>query len=323
MAVFSDSRVQVALEDFVAVVQNCAYTQNHDKDDAHSRFFRKIIQRADEMNARRGITDFSFAGISKRGFSTQGLYTFSSDGTAYGGMNQQDPQAVLKLLAHAKKSYRENPPDTKFVLGKFPKVKPQPPRGTIIARTFSRIGPLTEGMNPRNNYVGRDHMWILPEEVDALLSGDFPEPLYGRIVRFQLRDNVRGQPDVWQDKHIFRADFSAKVTPGEKLTTVELSGEFLLSAPKGRGYTPQGYPLPETGYEGSIEGLLVYDDALGKVTDFQMLAEGMHWGRSMHNPDEPPGKYPLKIAFVLADDEAARNTPPSGAAWGKWYTASR
>lgn len=322
MAVFSDRRVQAALEDFVSVAQNCAYTQTYGNDDEHSKFFRSVIRKAD-MNTRRGITDFSFVGMRRGGFTTQGMYTFSSDGTAYGGMNRQNPQDVLELLAHAKREHDENPPDVPYVRGSFPSVKPAAPQGTLFARSFSRITPLPVGANPRNGYVGRDHLWILRDEIGALVNGDFPDSLAWRIALFQLRDNVRGQPAVWQDTHVQRVNFAAVPKRSEESITVSISGDFFMLAPHGRGTAQEGFPLPETGYEGRIEGLLVYDPSRGQVLDFKMLAEGMHWGRSKHNPDEPSGKFPLKIAFVLVDDYIARNIPPSGAGWGKKYLGPR
>lgn len=275
------------------------------------------------MNPRRGITDFSFAGMRRGGFTTQGMYTFSSDGTAYGGMNRQNPQDVLDLLAHAKREHDMKPPDVPYVRGSFPRVKPEAPYGALIARSYSRITPLPVGANPRNAYVGRDHLWILREEIDALVKGDFPDSLARRIALFQLRDNVRGQPAVWNNEHIKRLNFIAVPSRSEGSMTVSISGDFLLTAPYGRGTAQEGFPLPETGYEGRIEGLLKYDPSRGQVLDFQLLAEGMHWGRSKHNPDEPSGKFPLKIAFVLVDDDIARNIPPSAAGSGLNYLNPR
>ena len=71
-------------------------------------------------------------------------------------------------------------------------------------------------------------------------------------------------------------------------------------------------PLPVTRYEGTLEGELLLDRLSGEVIDFKMMAEGMARGRSTYTPGPPSGDFPLKIAFILATDVAARDIPPQG-----------
>jgi hypothetical protein len=39
----------------------------------------------------------------------------------------------------------------------------------------------------------------------------------------------------------------------------------------------------------------------GKVTRFDLVAHGQHWGESAYTPRAPRGKFPLAVAFTLAD----------------------
>ena len=71
--------------------------------------------------------------------------------------------------------------------------------------------------------------------------------------------------------------------------------------------------MPERGYVGTIEGELVIAAGDGEVRSFRMLADGQHWGVSKNNSVAvPEGKFPLKVAFVLAESDLARTVPPHG-----------
>ena len=94
---------------------------------------------------------------------------------------------------------------------------------------------------------------------------------------------------------------------------MRLSGKFSLLSPDGFGNDPGGVPLPERGYLGTIEGELVVGAGDGEVRSFRMLADGQHWGVSKNNAVAvPEGKFPLKVVFVLAENDLARTVPPHG-----------
>ncbi|MFP6614847.1 MAG: hypothetical protein VCB26_00455, partial [Candidatus Hydrogenedentota bacterium] len=169
MSVFSDQRIIDTLKDFVAVVQDTSL-QNHTSDDELSKFFRSSISKA-KFLSRQNITDFSFVGVkpTKHGVTTQGLYMFNAAGESYGGLNtNNDVDEVLRALAYAKKQFDESPPENLDDIKYIASTLPTPPEGAVIARTFTRITPLPEGCSTLNNMVGRDHVWILRREIDAL-----------------------------------------------------------------------------------------------------------------------------------------------------------
>lgn len=318
VAVFSDERVIEMLEDFIPVAQDCHHTQgrylsNYErwKADELAQYFRKIIQKGEHLTGA-GFTSFSFEDITRSG-TAQGLYAFDAEGESFGGNNSRDPGRVLRLLEDAKRLY-DAKTKKKLLLSKFTNSQRQPPpRGTSVFRTYTRIDPVPSGAPPRNDFVGRDYMWLLPQEVATLARGEFPRSLKGRIVRLQLFDNIRGTPPIWDPEHVQLAEFRVHSNSNEDgtLIKIELEGEFRMVAPYGRGKAQEGFPLPETGYEGRLEGEILYSPQAG-ITDGIMYAEGMHWGRNRHNPGAPEGRFPLKVAFVFAPDDAAREVSPWG-----------
>ena len=312
MSVFSDERVIEALTDFVAVVQDTSL-QNHPTDDELSKFFRSSIQKADHLT-RQNITDFSFAGVkpSQHGVTTQGLYTFNAVGEPYGGLNTNDSvEDVLRALNYAKRLFAESPPERLTHLEYVPSTLPTPPERAVIVSTYTRITPLPEGCSTLNNMVGRDYLWILRREVDALRRGEVPDSLAQRIARHHLVDNIRGEPGKWSPDQIQELSMTAERAESDGEIRVSLKGAFSLLAEAGFGESPSGEPLPERGYVGTLEGELIVNASGGEVRAFRMLAEGEHWGVSKNNASSvPEGRFPLKVAMVLAQDEHARAVPP-------------
>jgi hypothetical protein len=87
-----------------------------------------------------------------------------------------------------------------------------------------------------------------------------------------------------------------------------------MLAPQGVGRRSD--ELPDTGYEGKLRGRMIVDLTTGKVTDFKLYAEGEAWGRGQLTPRPPQGRFPLKIAAMLVDDEIALEVPPQALFWG-------
>lgn len=325
MSVFSDERIIEALKDFVSVVQDTSL-QNHPEDDELSKFFRSAIRKAGHLT-RQNITDFSFEGVKpmRHGVTTQGLYMFNAAGESYGGLNTNNSvDDVLEVLAYAKRAYEKSPPEKLTELPYVASTVPTPPDGTMIARVFTRITPVPVGCSDLNKMLGRDHLWVLNQEIDALSRGEVPDSFARRVARHHLVDNIRGEPGKWRPDHVKSLNISASVVAGspdpatvpdpERVSSeirVALTGDFSLLSPAGFGELPNGDPLPERGYIGTIEGEIVIHD--GAVQSFRLLADGEHWGGSRNNSSATPeGKFPLKVAFVLAEKDLARTVPPHG-----------
>src|SRR6185436_18716567 len=107
------------------------------------------------------------------------------------------------------------------------KTEARVPEGAAVLNVFTRIDPLPAGLgaDDLNRSVGRDHLWILKDEVQAIVNAlkdsaeaPLPAALAKRLAQFHLIDNVRGEPDMWESKHILKGDFKlTRISAGETL----------------------------------------------------------------------------------------------------------
>ena len=298
MSVFSRPEVRRALKDFVPVAQDVMYTQYRwvEEPDELKTFFDGIMQRTRNPNGR-----------GERA-TRQGFYVFDAAGRSLGVRNSRRVRGLLSMLARAREAFEADPPTRLQLPRTVPVTRPRPPVGAAVVRVFARIDPVPAGSDRRNRTVGRDFLWVRRDELRSLARGQVPPPLAGRIVRFHLIDTIRGEPDPWSREHVERAQFRARVRQVEDRLVVSIAGRFRLRAPgidegRWRG-------LEERGYEGRLEGELEFAVAGTRLLRVEMLAEGHAWGRSRYNDGEPPGRFPLKVAFVLGGSPGDHELPP-------------
>jgi len=55
---------------------------------------------------------------------------------------------------------------------------------------------------------------------------------------------------------------------------------------------------------------IVVDNRNSGIADLNFLAEGRAWGKKTNADGEPPGRYPLQIAFVMTKDPLAYEITP-------------
>ena len=301
-SVFSRREIIDELKQFVAVAQNTAFTQWREADDELSDFFWQVANQTSAWRTQAGST-------------AQGYYVFDAAGRLYGYLNNRDPEQLLGLLKRAEAQFAAAPPDVLELPKEVPSVQPTAPQGATMAQVIARIEPRPTGAHELNAGVGRDYLWILREEVEQLEQGVFPPTLIARLTRFHLWDNVRGEPDLWEKEEVRTAEFTATPRREGDSVRVEISGKFAIEAPAGkRGYRSR--ELPPSGYEGSLRGEITIDATTHQVQRLALVAEGEAWGESTFTPHAPPGRFPLKIAFVLAEDELAQEVPPRGMIYG-------
>jgi hypothetical protein len=60
----------------------------------------------------------------------------------------------------------------------------------------------------------------------------------------------------------------------------------------------------------------------GNVVDFKGIADTQAWGRSTYTPNPPPGKFPLKFAFLLAQNKTD-TVAPQATFFGNEYLTGR
>jgi hypothetical protein len=224
------------------------------------------------------------------GGTLQGLHVINTTGDLIGYVYDFRPESVRAMLEKALKKFKpvEAPPidfstkDRRFVL---------PEGGRVVAVTTKVLGghdpvksvPGTiqhEMEKAWKTSLGREHLWVRKDEVQALARGELPESLKKRIVRFHLVDNTRGTPTGWTEGDIKKLELT--------LEKGRLQGRVHLETKDGR-----------RGYQADLLGFI--ETTEGKVTRFDLVADGQFWGQGTYTPGAPKGKFPLAIAFTLAD----------------------
>jgi hypothetical protein len=295
--------IQRLRADFIPFSGNCAELQ-----ESRSLVQQWFMRMADQTTWR-----------SQEGNTTQGFYIAGADGSCYGWMNDRDIPRLRAFLDRGLRQFKERPPQPVAIpdaeLNAAFTRTPNP--ATSVVRVFSRVRPVPEGADELNRSVGRDHLWILADEVRELLASaphpddraSLPRALVARMVRFHLIDNVRGEPDMWEADQVRQAQFTATAgVPQGDRQPFTFAGEFSQRRSDGR-----------RGQEGTIHGELLLDTRTARVVRFRAYSEGVAWGESQFTPGAPRGRFPLVIAMIEAEDPIARTVPPQAIWMGREY----
>ena len=252
----------------------------------------------------------------------QGFYILGPDGTPYGWINDADPEDVLRFMNGGLRQWREHPPATVKVsaseIAEPWTTTPLPE--TQVVRVYARIRPLPARVWGLNRGIGRDQLWIYPEDTAALIAAsaggpqtpvELPPALVGRILRFHLTDDVRGTPDLWNSGEVVKAElFGRVISQVGAVRTLSIAGDFAMRRVAKRWASGTLRPAQE--YAGRLEGEIELDVAARRILRFRALSDGNARGASIGTPYPPPGKFRLLVALVEAagDDELARIVPP-------------
>ncbi len=237
--------------------------------------------------------DFARKLIGKGG-TLQGLHVINTKGDLVGYVYDFRPQSVLAMLNKALKNFEavDAPPiefkekDKRFVM---------PEDGLVIVTTAKVLGghePVKAAKgtiqydmeNAWKTSMGREHVWVRKDETQALLKGGLPDSLQKRILRYHLVDNTRGTPTGWSDNEIKKAEMT--------LQGGRLNGRVHLETKDGK-----------RGYQADLLGFVEVKE--GKVTRFDVVVLGEFWGQGTYTPGAPKGRFPLAIAFTLAQPSDA------------------
>ena len=239
--------------------------------------------------------------------TTQGLYIADAAGTLIAFNNNRGPERIRALLEKAVAEY-DSPDATPIVREKTdPRFAPRLPDGAVAVRTNAKVLSGYESTDDHwqqifQSAVSRDNLWITAEEQQQLAQGQMPHELGLRIARFHLVDDTRGEPPRWSKNEVHQFDV--------ELNDGTISGKFRLESED-----------HSRGFEGTIRGVLAVES--GKLTQFELLAEGSFWGTGSFTMQPPAGKFPLAIAFRLADgSDIADGIPPHASrGWveGYWH----
>ena len=297
MSTFNDPEiVQFLKTHFIPVAIN----RDDDRDDLSDRreqeFFRKMTL--------PGPRD-------EGGKPLQGMYISAPDGTplgcTYDKKGRMEGWTIERYRALLKKALNDFKPGNVDVIEpdkSFSRIAIKPPKGGLVVNVYAKVlGSYTkadykespnyvlEAMKEYQSSIGRDHLWVWKDEHEALVRGVLPEGLMRRIARCHLDDSSVGGFVGWQPREIKKAE----IRFGEG----RLSGSILLETGDGK-----------RGYDAKLLGFVEAKE--GKITRFDVVVKGLHWGSTDNTRGAPDGKHPLAIAFSLCPGmEEADQIPPA------------
>jgi len=294
---FADPAIVKLLQTrFVPVAIDQAYQRR--QQDAEGDFYRRLAGQGPRND---------FKG------TTQGLYIGTAGGKLLAYNNNRSPERIRRLLDKALDDY-DPERDARAIGGDAlvdkgaadagpadfrpdPRYARVPPAGGLVVRVHARVLGGYEPTDDRwqklfQSAVARDNLWVTAAEQRDLAAGRVPDSLARRIARFHLIDNTRGEPPMWNEKEIRKLSLS--IRDGRLVGTAHLE-------------TEDG----KRGYTCDLAGRLEQEGQ--RVTRFDLVARGDYWGHGQFTPGCPKGKFPLGVAFRLADgSDTADAVPPQG-----------
>ena len=291
---FADPRILALLaERYIPVALDVWYEER--RQDPVGEFYRTVVYQREGMHEGR---------------TTQGFYLFGPDGTLGRGWNNRDPEKCARYLAEFARDYVAA--DAKQLGAntddRFARAIPE---GARVARVTMKILEADYTDDPGQwqrifrDANGRDHLWILADEVAALEAGAFPDRLLRRLARFHWVDGTRGEPPMWRAQEV------------RELTLEPIAEEGVERAPwhgAFRIHTEDG----ERGFEGEWLADVVLDK--GSLHTLDIIARGTFRGHGRWTGnDAPHGDFTLAVACTLDDS----NIPPQASRDLREYLQAR
>ncbi len=286
---FADPEIVSMLQTrFVPVAIDQKY-QRRQKDE-EGDFYRKIASQGPRNDFERG--------------TTQGFYIATASGELLLYNNNRNPPKVRRLMKEQLEvlaergaprpvpGITETRPDQRFHV--------VPPRDGAVVRVRGKVldgyaAPKNESQEIMQSALSRDNLWLSPEEQEQIAAGIVPDVVQQRIARFHLVDGTRGEPLMWKTDEVRHVAMT--IDHGVLRGTVHLE-----SADGQRGY------------QAELLGHLQANNQ--RLTRFDVVARGDHWGHGPYTRNPPQGKFPLAIAFSLADQSDIADQVPPQASMG-------
>lgn len=290
--------VRLIQSSFVAYAGDQWYL--HRQQDVDGQFFRTVARQGHRKDAPEDET-------------LQGIYVAAPDGRlVVSDHYRTSAVATSQLLQRAVQLWARPQGEVSVAANTQPDRRYQrvPPEGGLILDVFARIArdPEPGAKWSPNQAVGRDHMWLTRDEWRALRPPSWrkgetyalPPGIAGRLLRFHLVDNVRGEPSTWRPDEVRESDLKLTVSePPAGLLT--LSGTARLHSFDVR-----------RGYEARVQGQLRFERAGDRFARVDLLSWGEAWGEGTYTRGAPKGRFPLLVAFSLAGGAPADRVPPQG-----------
>jgi hypothetical protein len=314
---FADAEiVRLARESYIAVAGDDWYQRR--RQDAEGKFFRGVA----DQGPRKG----------EGGSTRQGIYCLTADGKLLIYKNHQDPTVMRDVLRQGLKEWKKLPESRRKPgavkvedLGKTDRRYTRTPAaGGLVINVYTRIlerdtkGTLRRGKSTYRggDQAAHDHLWLTREDWRVLVPARakvgarraMPAHLVRRIVQFHLIDNTRGEPPMWEREQVRSSKLTLTVEEAGKNTVrLRMDGLALLATDAKTSKAARGFDVRLLGY-------VEYDARAKKITRFDLVALGDHWGQGRYTGGARPGRQPLGIAFELARGKSAADQVPPQAA---------
>jgi hypothetical protein len=322
--VFSNPEV-VALvsEQYIPVAADDWYQRR--RQDEEGKFFRSVA----DQGPRKG----------EGGSTRQGVYCFTASGKFLAYRNHRDVDVMLGDFRKALAAFKKLPQSERAPGAvQVPEVAAdkqdksytrRPPADGAIVTVYARVlerdengkcqtCEASDGQPLYNLRSAQDHLWLTKEEVASLVPAEakagksyaVPAKIAERIARFHLIDNTRGEPPMWEREEIRSQKMTLTVVKASaKSVKLRLDGTVLLATDADVEKSNRGYDVALLGH---IE--LVRDAKSSKLTRFDVVALGDHWGQGSLTRGARPGRQPLGVSFELASGKSpADQVPPQAA----------
>jgi hypothetical protein len=313
---FADKKmIDLINNNFVPVAADDWYQRRREDDEGV--FFRKVA----DQGPRKG----------EGGSTRQGIYAFTAAGKLLGYRNHPDVEVMRRFVQDSLIAWEKLPAadrakgaidvgDAKKTDSAYART---PPKGGLIVNVFTRILDCQDDIFshgtcrfPGGDKTAHDRLWLTAEELQTLMPKDatkgqeiaLPASIAYRLARFHLVDNTRGEPPMWTKPQVRSLKLTLKTEAvSETEVRLKLTGVILLT-------TDADAKKAQRGYDVALLGELRFDPKARKLTRFDLVALGDHWGSGPFTGGARPGRTPLGVAFELADPSRAADLVPPQAA---------
>ena len=260
--------------------------------------------------------------ITGRG-SYQGIWVLSPGGDLLGRCNTRNADRVLEVLASAMENWAELPDKRRRLAddgGHRPRHRWEDnyPEGGLVLERVARDATFAEGQWEPTDRWNRDFAWFRAEELTESVPAElavgtrFELPLVaGRLARFHLVDNARGQALPFAQEEV-EAQLTAEVVSrdGDQVELV-LRGNS-LAASEGTWRLGPGDWKPKVEIPHGVQTVLAggarWNASESRFEELELVALGRHWGRTANNGrgrDSAPGPIVFHLEQVRGDRRIA------------------
>lgn len=245
-------------------------------------------------------------GYKVQGETTQGMYIAGADGTAYAWKNTPGVSDTIRFMQKGIADFKAKPPQ-KVEISEPPPQKFAPRATTSVLSVISRVRPVPPDADGRNYNIGRDYLWMYQAEIKEMLAATpetlrLPNSFIARLCRYNFLDLIRGEPDIWEENDVRKADFKVTRTGSKDgVQSFALTGTFKMNT-----------DWMMLGLEGQIDGEFSVDEASARIVRFRAYAKCEGWGAPKFGyRGVPKGRFPLVFAIMDDDSKLAHDVAPS------------